>query len=248
MSASEERKNGINEMEQYFVRQLRVLRLNRYLLTHGCDRMSEQEHKQKQRRNVGDKMKDLYNTYVRNEEMAEYETPKTEQMATEPAEQEVSSAENISDDTVARLTKERDDLREQLVRQVAELDNYRRRSLKEKEELREYANQHLLLKMLPIIDDLHAALDIAAKGNHDAVAFQKGVEMIYHKAVKIFEEAGVRVIEDAVGQPFNVEVHEALAQLPSELPEGHVSQLVQRGYYLREKVLRHAKVITSAGS
>jgi molecular chaperone GrpE len=234
--------------KQCFIRQLRVLRLNRYSLTDSCDTMSEQDNKPKQRRNVGDKMKDLYNTYVRNEEMAEHETSKTEQSASDTTEQEVAMAENVADDTVARLTKERDELREQLVRQVAELDNYRRRSLKEKDELREYANQHLLLKMLPIIDDLHAALDVAAKSTHDAVGFQKGVEMIYHKAVKIFEDAGVRVIEDAVGQPFNVEVHEALAQLPSEMPEGHVSQLVQRGYYLRDKVLRHAKVITSAGT
>lgn len=234
--------------KQCFIRQLRVLRLNRYSLTDSCDTMSEQDNKPKQRRNVGDKMKDLYNTYVRNEEMAEHETSKTEQSASDTTEQEVAMAENVADDTVARLTKERDELREQLVRQVAELDNYRRRSLKEKDELREYANQHLLLKMLPIIDDLHSALDVAAKSTHDAVGFQKGVEMIYHKAVKIFEDAGVRVIEDAVGQPFNVEVHEALAQLPSEMPEGHVSQLVQRGYYLRDKVLRHAKVITSAGT
>ena len=234
--------------KQCFIRQLRVLRLSRYSLTDSCDTMSEQDNKPKQRRNVGDKMKDLYNTYVRNEEMAEHETSKTEQSASDTTEQEVAMAENVADDTVARLTKERDELREQLVRQVAELDNYRRRSLKEKDELREYANQHLLLKMLPIIDDLHSALDVAAKSTHDAVGFQKGVEMIYHKAVKIFEDAGVRVIEDAVGQPFNVEVHEALAQLPSEMPEGHVSQLVQRGYYLRDKVLRHAKVITSAGT
>ena len=177
--------------KQCFIRHLRVLRLNRYSLTDSCDTMSEQDNKPKQRRNVGDKMKDLYNTYVRNEEMAEHETSKTEQSASDTTEQEVAMAENVADDTVARLTKERDELREQLVRQVAELDNYRRRSLKEKDELREYANQHLLLKMLPIIDDLHAALDVAAKSTHDAIGFQKGVEMIYHKAVKIFEDAGV---------------------------------------------------------
>ena len=80
--------------------------------------------------------------------MAEHETPKTEQMATEPAEQEASNAEHISDDTVARLTKERDDLREQLVRQIAELDNYRRRSLKEKEELQSRQTMLLLNSFL----------------------------------------------------------------------------------------------------
>ena len=116
--------------KQCFIRQLRVLRLSRYSLTDSCDTMSEQDNKPKQRRNVGDKMKDLYNTYVRNEEMAEHETSKTEQSASDTTEQEVAMAENVADDTVARLTKERDELREQLVRQVAELDNYRRRSLK----------------------------------------------------------------------------------------------------------------------
>jgi len=215
--------------------------------------MSEFDNKNKNRRNVGDKMKDLYNTYLRNEEMAD---STTEQVKHEAQTKNETVLENntgtytteTNDDTLTKITRERDDLRDQLIRQVAELDNFRRRSLKEKEELREYANQHLLLKMLPVLDDLHAALDAANKGTGDPAAFQKGVEMIYHKAIKIFEDAGVRVIEDAIGQPFNVEVHEALAQLPSDLPEGHVSQLVQRGFYLREKVLRHAKVITSAGS
>lgn len=215
--------------------------------------MSEFDNKNKNRRNVGDKMKDLYNTYLRNEEMAD---STTEQVKHETQSKHETIQEHgigtytneTNDDVLTKMTKERDDLRDQLIRQVAELDNFRRRSLKEKEELREYANHHLLLKMLPILDDLHAALEAANKGTGDPIAFQKGVEMIYHKAVKIFEDAGVRIIEDAIGQPFNVEVHEALAQLPSELPEGHVSQLVQRGFYLREKVLRHAKVITSAGS
>lgn len=211
--------------------------------------MSEFDNKNKNRRNVGDKMKDLYNTYLRNEEMADSTTEQTKHEM-HSAQESTTETYNCdaNDDVLVRVTKERDDLRDQLIRQVAELDNFRRRSLKEKEELREYANHHLLLKMLPILDDLHAALEAANKGTGDPAAFQKGVEMIYHKAVKIFEDAGVRVIEDSIGQPFNVEVHEALAQLPSELPEGHVSQLVQRGFYLREKVLRHAKVITSAGS
>lgn len=215
--------------------------------------MNESDNKNKSRRNVGDKMKDLYNTYLRNEEMADSmnDHTKSDTHAKEELKTDTHSQTDVQEhtnDELKKVIKERDDLRDQLVRQVAELDNFRRRSHKEKEELREYANQHLLLKMLPILDDLHAALDAASKGTGDPAAFQKGVEMIYHKAVKIFEDAGVRVIEEAIGQPFNVEVHEALAQLPSDLPEGHVSQLVQRGFFLRDKVLRHAKVITSAGS
>ena len=71
--------------------------------------------------------------------------------------------------------------------------------------------------------------------------------MIFAKTMKIFEDAGVSVIEAEAGQPFNVDVHEALMLSPSELPEGHVIQTIQRGYSLNERVLRHARVITSSG-
>jgi molecular chaperone GrpE len=71
--------------------------------------------------------------------------------------------------------------------------------------------------------------------------------MIYTKTMKIFEDSGISVIEAEAGQLFNVDVHEALMLAQSDVPEGHVIQTVQRGYALHERVLRHAKVITSAG-
>jgi molecular chaperone GrpE len=112
----------------------------------------------------------------------------------------------------------------------------------------EFANEHLIIKMLPVVDDLHTALE-AAKKSSDSAGFLKGVEMIYTKAIKIFEDAGVFPIETAPGEPFNVEMHEALAHMPSnDAPEGHVLQEIQRGYKLREKVIRHTKVVTSAGN
>jgi molecular chaperone GrpE len=149
---------------------------------------------------------------------------------------------------IEQLQSERDDLRDQLLRKSAEFENYRRRTMKEKQELIDYANEHLILKMLPVVDDLHTALD-AAKKSSDPEGFLKGVEMIYAKAIKIFEDAGVFPIETAPGEPFNVEVHEALAHMPSnDAPEGHVLQEIQRGYKLREKVIRHTKVVTSAGN
>ncbi|MBM4150198.1 MAG: nucleotide exchange factor GrpE [Ignavibacteria bacterium] len=160
------------------------------------------------------------------------------------------SAENSGTELSAMesIILERDDFRDQLLRKSAEFENYRRRTMKEKQDLIDFANEHLILKMLPFVDDLHTALE-AAKQSTDPEGFLKGVEMIYAKAIKIFEEAGVSPIEIAPGDPFNVEVHEALAHMPShDAPEGHILHEIQRGYTLREKVIRHTKVVTSAGS
>lgn len=160
--------------------------------------------------------------------------------ADENQETEISAMEKI--------ILERDDFRDQLLRKSAEFENYRKRTMKEKQDLIDFANEHLILKMLPVVDDLHTALE-AAKQSTDPEGFLKGVEMIYAKAIKIFEDAGVSPIQTAPGEPFNVEVHEALAHMPSnDAPEGHILQEIQRGYTLREKVIRHTKVVTSAGS
>lgn len=213
----------------------------------------ENETSRRPLRGMGDKVRDLYNTYVRNEEQHEHIAkptdydPNNEQLMNDdtsmPTEIKIQPDTN---DRTSALEKENAEMRDQILRKTAEMENMRRRFLKEKQELIEYANHHLLVKMLPVIDDLHTALE-AAKKTTDYQSLLKGIEMIFQKSVKIFEDAGVLPIENAVGQPFNVDVHEALAHLPSEAPEGHIIQVVQKGYMLREKVLRHAKVITSAG-
>jgi len=106
------------------------------------------------------------------------------------------SGDELSD--MERVEKERDDFRDQLLRKSAEFENYRRRTMKEKQDLIEFANEHLIIKMLPVVDDLHTALE-AAKKSSDPAGFLKGVEMIYTKAIKIFEDAGVFPIETAPG-------------------------------------------------
>ena len=133
-------------------------------------------------------------------------------------------------------------------RKAAEVENIRRRAANEKEQMAHYAAEHVITHMLPVLDDLHAAVE-SAKTAKDFDSLRDGVEMIYTKAMKIFEERGVSIISSGEGEPFNVDVHEALMHMPHEdHPEGHIVQMVQRGYALHDKVLRHAKVITSAGS
>lgn len=147
---------------------------------------------------------------------------------------------------IEQLQKERDDLHEQLLRKAAEFENFRRRTQKEKEEIIKYGNEKLLAELLTILDDLNNAVQ-NSKNNIDFDSLAKGIELIWTKAKKIFEQAGVVEIESPVGKPFDVDYHDALMTMPSDLPEGYVVQELQKGYKFFDKVLRHTKVITSSG-
>jgi len=148
---------------------------------------------------------------------------------------------------IEQLQAEVEQWKELAQRKAAEVENIRRRAVEEKQQLMKTASEHLITHMLPVIDDLHSAVE-SAKNSTDADALRTGVEMIYKKALKIFEDHGVTIIEHGAGEPFDVHVHEALMHVPhDQYPEGHIVQTVQRGYALHEKVLRYAKVITSAG-
>jgi len=148
---------------------------------------------------------------------------------------------------IDQMQREIDEWKDLAARRLADLENMRRRTALEKQELHLRAAEHVITKMLPVLDDLHAAVE-AAGTTQDSAALRTGIEMIYAKARQIFEESGVQVIEAEPGQPFNVEMHESLMHTPSEQhPEGHIIQPVMRGYQLNDRVLRHAKVITSAG-
>jgi len=148
---------------------------------------------------------------------------------------------------INNLTKERDELKDQFIRKAAEFENYRKRSLEEKKEIIDYANEKLLAKFIELLDDLNSASE-AGKNTTDIEAMNKGLEMITNKARKMFEDAGVKQMENIIGKPFDVNYHEALMITNSELPEGSIVQVVQPGYMLNDKVLRYAKVITSNGN
>jgi len=227
------------------------LEKNQFLKSIWEEIMDDQQKKGQPLRTASDKMKGLYNTYLRNEDqkgkrMSDQNTQHENSEEVENTEQN-SQENNQQASELDALKKERDELRDQVLRKTAEVENIRRRALKEKQELIDYANERLLGNLVHVLDDLYTALE-AAKKSKDYDALLKGIEMVYTKAEKAFEAAGVKPITDHVGKPFDVNYHEALMHMPSEAPEGHVVQEVQRGYMLRDKVLRHAKVITSAGS
>lgn len=217
-------------------------------------------------RPTSNKMKDIFNTYkkghkeinipikdVESEKMENNETigiNKDNQM--EEDLQDNGSMEHTPDiqkeleDKINDLAKERDDLKEKLLRSAAEMENLRRRTNKEKQEMLEYANERLLFKLLEILDLMEKAIESGGQST-DYDALYNGIVLIHQKAIKLFEDSGVRRMEVPIGNDFNVDYHDAVMHIPSEAPEGQIVHEVQAGYTINDKVLRHAKVVTSAG-
>ena len=132
------------------------------------------------------------------------------------------------------------------LRLMAEFDNFRRRSAKEQLELIETANGKLLEKLSEVQDNFERAFASENKAK-DLEAFEKGMQMIYNQFAKILTDAGLEQI-DPTGAEFDPNCHEALMQQPSEtVPEGHVVTVFQKGYKLKNKILKTAKVIVSSG-
>jgi molecular chaperone GrpE len=146
-----------------------------------------------------------------------------------------------------KLQSENAELKDQLIRKAAELENFRKRTNREKQELLEYGNEKLQVRFLEIVDDFENAFDAAEKSNADAKMLE-GFQMIFRKIQKIFSDHNIVEIEDPCGKPFDVNFHEAIMAMPSDVEEGGVVQQVQKGYRCGEKILRHTKVITSKGN
>jgi len=145
---------------------------------------------------------------------------------------------------IEELQKQVEMYKDLLLRKAAEFENYKRRSEQEMASVIKYANEALLLDLLPVVDDLERSLK-HCKENANFEALLKGVELIYQKFVKVLENRGVKTIE-TVGKEFNVDYHDALMQVPrDDVPPFTVVEEVEKGYMLNDKVLRHAKVIVS---
>jgi molecular chaperone GrpE len=159
---------------------------------------------------------------------------------------ETAKSTNTNENTLEELTAKNVELEDMLKRRVAEFDNYKKRTDKEKLELLEYGNARILSSLIDLLDDLRNAND-AAKKHPDIASLQAGIEMIYQKADKIFSDQGVKLIDISVGDEFDVNIHEALMRQASELAEGLITMILQPGYMYKDKIIRYAKVATSAG-
>jgi grpE len=145
-------------------------------------------------------------------------------------------------ETVETLKAELETLKDKYLRTVAEFDNYKKRTLKEKTELILNGSEKTVTTFLPILDDMERAIANAGK-SADITAIEEGWELIYNKFIKQLDSIGVKKIETNDAD-FDVDYHEAVAMVPGmgDDKKGKVIDCVQTGYTLNDKVIRHAKV------
>ena len=143
---------------------------------------------------------------------------------------------------LAEMQEKNAELQDRYLRQAAEFDNYRKRTMKEKAELIKSAAEKLMVAELPVIDDMDRALENMEKGA-DAEACIEGFKLIVQKFRNILTQQGLEKIETE-GQDFDTDFHEAIALIPAPTEElkGKILDCVQQGYKLGDKVIRHAKV------
>ncbi|MDO4225455.1 MAG: nucleotide exchange factor GrpE [Bergeyella zoohelcum] len=161
------------------------------------------------------------------EENPQTETENTENLAQEPTAEEL-------------LAEEKD----RYIRLYAEFENYKKRTIKERMEFFQYANQDMMISMLGVLDDFERALkDISKNGNETDL---QGVELIYQKFKNKLVEKGLKPIEVKAGDDFSVDFHEAITQIPAPTEDlkGKIVDVVETGYQLHDKVIRFAKVVT----
>jgi molecular chaperone GrpE len=141
------------------------------------------------------------------------------------------------------LTAKNDDLKDKYLRLFADFDNYKKRMAKERLELMDSAGKDIIKSVLPVIDDFERAQK-ALQNSDDVAAVKEGLDLVYQKLFKTLESKGLKPMESN-GKKFDADLHEAITEIPapSEDMKGKVIDTIEKGYYLSDKILRHAKVV-----
>lgn len=192
----------------------------------------------------------------RQEKMEQPEVDEQQNAAAEGAEVEAvgddlgsPNAEGLSgaDSRAAELEQQLSEWKDRCLRQAAEADNLRRRTLREAEDAKRFANERLVTDLLPVLDNFGRALDAAGQTDNFE-ALKGGVEAIYRMLDDVLARAGLQRIE-AVGQPFDPNLHEAIMQVPAddEHEAGQVVEELRPGYRLNDRVVRPSLVKVTSG-
>ena len=176
------------------------------------------------------------------EESVEYLPGVSSEQLSDSLNGDVTSPDKVLAD-VRVIDEKLAEMQDKYLRLSAEFDNYRKRTLREKIELSKYAGENLLLSFLPIMDDFERALK-HMDSTTDCIALKDGIDIMYVKFSDFLKQNGIKEIE-SLNTNFNVDLHEAVAKVPvpEEDKKGKVVDVVLKGYYLQDKVLRFAKVI-----
>lgn len=180
---------------------------------------------------------------------AQQEDPQDETVNTveDPQNEAPQGTDNQPDNNESELDKvkqERDELRDKYLRMMAEFENFKKRNVRERMELLNTAAQDTLTALLPVIDDFDRALNLPEE-QRNSPAFQDGIQLVYQKLTNTLKQRGLEVM-DTNGQDFDPELHEALTEIPAPTAElkGKIVDTIERGYTLKGKIIRHAKVVT----
>lgn len=176
------------------------------------------------------------------EELSSEETQATSEGTPTSEEEHTPDAQEEQDDQ-QKLLHELNDLKDSHLRLMAEYDNYRKRTLKEKSDLIKYGGEKTITAFLEVLDDFDLALkNMNSASTHEGMV--EGMELIQHKLISTLKSLGTSEME-VIGTEFNPEEHDAVAIIPApeEGQKGKVIDCIQKGYILNDKVIRHAKVV-----
>ena len=179
---------------------------------------------------------------VAQEEIQDLEALNTEQQANENEQTTPDDPEKKIADLEAQVEHEK----KEYLFLMADFENFRKRTLKEKADLIKNGAESAMRDLLPVVDDLERAIDAINKGG-DLDSLKEGVDLIYNKFVKYLESQHVKAI-DSTGKDFDTDVHEAVTMFPAPDPsmKGKVIDTTIKGYMINDKVLRHAKVVVGS--
>lgn len=176
-----------------------------------------------------------------NEETLETNSAEIENLTINETENSTETDQTTSkvDDQAEKIAE----LNEKYLRIYSEFENFRRRTAKEKLDLIKTAGGDVIKNLLPVVDDLERAIKYNESAT-DIEAVKEGFNLVYTKMKQILEQQGLKEME-ALNQPFDVEIHEALTKIPAPSDElkGKVVDVMEKGFYLNDKVIRYAKVI-----
>lgn len=180
------------------------------------------------------------------EEMTEGSSELTDNLETEETTTQETPAEEVQEVEMSaeeKLKLELAELKDKYIRLYADFENFRRRTAKERLELLGTANADMMKTVLPIVDDFERAMK-SFETTQEVEPLKEGVSLIFNKLFKSLESKGLKPM-DSVGKPFDAELHESITQFPapSEDMKGKVVDVIEKGYFLNDKVLRYAKVV-----
>ena len=195
------------------------------------------------------KMEEQENTELTDEQTAQPEGGNADDKTAETDNNQDKTADADTDkaaqdtDNGGDLQKKYDELNDRYLRLMAEFDNYRKRTLKEKMDLTKYAEEDVIKGILPVVDNMERAIK-SLESATDINAVKEGIDLIYKKFLEFLEKRGIKEIE-ALNQELNTDLHEAVTKFaaPSEDLKGKIIDVIEKGYYLHDKVIRYAKVV-----